>query len=241
MSTSRRQLIDFSQPGGDHGSDHQRPRAAVRVADRERRDRHVPRRSHRRQRRTSRPAPTPPTQVAAAFWGAVGQVYAGTKGAGRVIAAAAPQMLGLLGPLFPFVNPQDAQSSGFQAVNYGQGPAGAISGVPIYITAGLADNKILVLSTAAAEVYETRVGALAGRRALRARCPGRLRRPLHPARHRRHWGSSRSPRRHERADGRPQPAGARARPALGGRHRRRRGRTAGQGRRRTAQPHGWTR
>ena len=60
--------------------------------------------------RTSPPASTPTAQVAAAFWGAVGQVYAGTKGAGRVIAAAAPQMLGLLGPLFPFVNPQDAQS-----------------------------------------------------------------------------------------------------------------------------------
>jgi HK97 family phage major capsid protein len=99
-------------------------------------------------------------QVAAAFWGAVGQVYAGTKGAGRVIAAAAPQMLGLIGPLFAPVNPQDSQSTGFSAVNYGQGAAGTISGVPIYITAGLADNKIMVLSTAAAEVYEDRIGAL---------------------------------------------------------------------------------
>ena len=99
-------------------------------------------------------------QVAAAFWGAVGQVYAGTKGAGRVIAAAAPQMLGQVGPLFAPVNPQDAQSTGFSAINYGQGAAGTISGVPIYITAGLADNKILVLSTAAAEVYEDRIGAL---------------------------------------------------------------------------------
>ena len=39
-------------------------------------------------------------QVTAAFWGAVGQVYAGTKGQGRVIAAMPPQMLGTLGPLF---------------------------------------------------------------------------------------------------------------------------------------------
>jgi HK97 family phage major capsid protein len=99
-------------------------------------------------------------QIAAAFWGAVGQVYTGTKGAGRVIAAAPPQMLGLIGPLFAPVNPVDSQSQGFQAVNYGQGPAGSISGVPVYITAGLADNKILVLSTAAAEVYEDRIGAL---------------------------------------------------------------------------------
>ena len=69
-------------------------------------------------------------QVTAAFWGAVGQVYAGTKGAGRVIAAASPQMLGLLGPLFAPINPQDSQSTGFQAVNYGQGAAGAISRCP---------------------------------------------------------------------------------------------------------------
>ena len=63
-------------------------------------------------------------QVAAAFWGAVGQVYSGTKGAGRVIAAMPPQMLGLVGPLFAPVNPENAQSPGFSAVNYGQGPAG---------------------------------------------------------------------------------------------------------------------
>ena len=54
-------------------------------------------------------------QVAAAFWGAVGQVYAGTKGQGRVIAAMPPQMLGLLGPLFAPVNPENAQSPGFSA------------------------------------------------------------------------------------------------------------------------------
>ena len=69
-------------------------------------------------------------QVAAAFWGAVGQVYSGTKGAGRVIAAMPPQMLSLVGPLFAPVNPENAQSQGFNAVNYGQGPAGAISRCP---------------------------------------------------------------------------------------------------------------
>jgi HK97 family phage major capsid protein len=99
-------------------------------------------------------------EVAAAFWSAVGQVYAGTKGQGRVIAAASPQMLGLLGPLFAPINPVDAQSAGMSAVNFGQGAAGTISGVPVYITAGLPDNEILVLSTAAAEVYEDRIGAL---------------------------------------------------------------------------------
>ncbi len=99
-------------------------------------------------------------QVAAAVWGAVGQVYAGTKGQGRVIAAAPPQMLGLIGPLFAPVNPVDAQSTGFLAANYGQGAIGAISGVPVYVTAAMADNTILVLSTAAAEIYEDRIGSL---------------------------------------------------------------------------------
>src|SRR5262245_11210593 len=99
-------------------------------------------------------------QVAAAIWGAVGQVYAGTKGQGRVIAAAPPQMLGLIGPLFAPVNPVDAQSTGFLDAHYGQGAIGAISRIPVYITAAMADNTILVLSTAAAEIYEDRIGSL---------------------------------------------------------------------------------
>jgi HK97 family phage major capsid protein len=99
-------------------------------------------------------------QVAAAFWGAAGQVYAGTKGQGRLIAAAPPQMLSLIGPLFAPVNPVDAQSPGFSASDYGQGALGTVSGIPVYITSAMADNKILVLSTAAAEVYEERIGSL---------------------------------------------------------------------------------
>lgn len=99
-------------------------------------------------------------QVAAAIWAAAGQVYAGAKGSGRVIIAAPPQMLGQIGPLFAPVNPQSAQSPGFTAANFMQGSVGTISGLPVYITAGMADNKMLVMSTAAAEVYEDRIGSL---------------------------------------------------------------------------------
>jgi len=99
-------------------------------------------------------------QVAAAIWGAVGQVYNGTKGQGRVIAAAPPQMLGQIGPLFAPVNPVDSQSAGFSASDYGQGALGSISGIPVYVTAAMADNTMLVMSTAAAEVYEDRIGSL---------------------------------------------------------------------------------
>jgi len=99
-------------------------------------------------------------QVAAAIWGAAGQVYAGTKGVGRVIIAVPPQMLGIIGPLFAPVNPTNSQSSGFDAAGFGQGAVGSVSGLPIYVTAGMADNTMLVLSTAAAEVYEDRIGSL---------------------------------------------------------------------------------
>ena len=107
--------------------------------------------------------PATPTadNVAAAFWGAAGQVYTATKGQGRLIAAASPDVLGTLGPLFAPVNPVDAQSPGFSAATYGQGAMGTIGGIPVYVTAGFAAAKsLMVLSTAAAEVYEDRVGSL---------------------------------------------------------------------------------
>ena len=107
------------------------------------------------------PTGTPtPEAIAGAFWQAAGTVYTATKGQGRLIAAAPPQMLGLIGPLFAPINPVESQSSGFLASGFGQGAAGSIAGIPIYVTAGLADNSMLVLSSAAAEVYEDRVGSL---------------------------------------------------------------------------------
>jgi len=112
---------------------------------------------------TSGPSiPAAPTaaDVAAAVWAAAGQVYTATKGQGRLILACSPDMLGLIGPLFAPVNPQNAQSTGFTAGTFGQGALGAISGITVVVSAGLATGTILVLSTAAAEVYEDRIGAL---------------------------------------------------------------------------------
>ena len=98
--------------------------------------------------------------VAAAIWTAVGSIYAATKGQGRIIIACSPDMLGLLGPLFAPVNPQNAQSTGFTAAGFGQGAMGAISGLSVVVSAGLNAGTILVLSTAAVEVYEDRIGSL---------------------------------------------------------------------------------
>ncbi len=107
--------------------------------------------------------PASPTadNVAAAFWGAAAQVYAGTKGQGRLLAAASPDVLGIMGGLFAPVNPVDSQSSGFNAVSFGQGAMGSIGGIPVYVTSGFAAAKsLMVLSSASAEVYEDRIGAL---------------------------------------------------------------------------------
>jgi HK97 family phage major capsid protein len=106
--------------------------------------------------------PATPTNadVAAAVWAAAGLVYAATKGQGRLLLVCSPDMLGLIGPLFAPVNPTNAQSTGFTAGNFGQGAMGAISGIAVIVSAGLAAGTVLVLSTAAAEVYEDRIGAL---------------------------------------------------------------------------------
>jgi HK97 family phage major capsid protein len=98
--------------------------------------------------------------VAGAIWASVGSVYAATKGAGRVFIAVSPDMLGLVGPLFPPVNPQNAQSSGFSAADFGSGAQGQISGLPVVVSAGFDAGTIIVLSTAAVEVYEDRIGSL---------------------------------------------------------------------------------
>jgi HK97 family phage major capsid protein len=109
---------------------------------------------------TALPATPTSADIAAAFWAAVGAVYAATKGVGRVFAVGAPDMLGLLGPMFPQINPTNAVSSGFTAADYGSGGQGAISGVPVIISAGMDAGNMLVMSTASAEVYEDRIGAL---------------------------------------------------------------------------------
>ena len=101
-----------------------------------------------------------PDQVAAALWTAVGTSYAALKGAGRTIIAVSPDMLGLVGPMFPPVNPQNAQSTGFNAGDFAQGGQGQISGLQVVMSAGFDAGTMIVLNTAAVEVYEDRIGSL---------------------------------------------------------------------------------
>lgn len=98
--------------------------------------------------------------VAAAVWQAAGQVYTAVKGQGSLLLVVAPDVLGVFGPLFPAVNPQNAQSQGLSAGNFAQGIVGGIAGVSLAMSAGLASGEAFMLSTAAIEVYEQRVGTL---------------------------------------------------------------------------------
>lgn len=98
--------------------------------------------------------------VATAVWEAVATVYAATRGQGRVGIAVAPDRLGVFGPLFAPVNPQNAQSPGFTASTFGQGVMGTISGVPVIMSAGLGTGEAYAFSTAAIEAFEQRVGTL---------------------------------------------------------------------------------
>lgn len=98
--------------------------------------------------------------VAAAIWEAAALVYAATKGQGRLAIAVAPDRLGVFGPLFLPVNPQNAASQGFNAGSFGQGIMGSISGIPVLMSAGLGSGEAFLFSTAAVEVFEQRVGTL---------------------------------------------------------------------------------
>src|SRR5918995_139083 len=103
-------------------------------------------------------------ELVAGLWTAVGNIYNATKGQGRVILAVQPAKLGNWGSLFAPVNPQNSQSQGFNAADFGQGIVGAVSGIPVYVSAGLSTAPAttfgIVMSTAAVEVYEQRVGQL---------------------------------------------------------------------------------
>ena len=98
--------------------------------------------------------------VATSLWDAVSKIYTATKGAGRVFAVTGPDMLPILGPVFPPVNPTNALSQGLSIGDFGTGLVGSISGVPLYVSGGVGTLRILVFSTAAAEVYEDRIGSL---------------------------------------------------------------------------------
>jgi HK97 family phage major capsid protein len=98
-----------------------------------------------------------------ALWTAVANVYATMKGVGRVALVVPPARLGDWGQLFAPVNPQNAQSSGFNAGDFGSGVVGSISGIPVICSPSypvVANHYGAVISTAAVEVYEQRVGSL---------------------------------------------------------------------------------
>jgi hypothetical protein len=70
-------------------------------------------------------------------------------------------MLPILGPVFPPVNPQNAISqTGLSVGDFGTGLVGNLSGIPLYVSGGVGALRILVLTPAAAEVYEDRIGSL---------------------------------------------------------------------------------
>ena len=106
------------------------------------------------------PATPAQADIAGAFWAAAASVYNATYGQGRLIAVTGPDTLGLLGPLFPPINPMNSQSAGLSAEGFTTGAVGSIAGIPVYVSARMAAKTILVLSTAAAEVYEDRIGSL---------------------------------------------------------------------------------
>jgi hypothetical protein len=99
-------------------------------------------------------------QLNAALWGAAAAIYTAVAGQGRLAMFMPPDQLGLWAPLFAPVNPQNAISQGFEAANFSSGAMGSISGIPVYMTAGLAAGSSIVASSAAVEVYEDRGGSL---------------------------------------------------------------------------------
>jgi HK97 family phage major capsid protein len=104
-------------------------------------------------------SPTAAT-LTSAVWNAAATVYSAVKNQGRLVLAVAPDRLATFGPLFPPFNVQNGQSAGLLAGNFGQGPVGNLAGIQLVMSAGLASGKAILFSTAAAKVFEQRVGAL---------------------------------------------------------------------------------
>jgi HK97 family phage major capsid protein len=98
--------------------------------------------------------------VNTAVWKAVGTAYAATPGEGRFLLVVSPDMMGVVGALFPSVGVTNGNSTGFSAGSLTGGAMGSISGVTVYMSYGLAAGTILLLNSSAARVYEQRIGAL---------------------------------------------------------------------------------
>jgi HK97 family phage major capsid protein len=99
-------------------------------------------------------------QLAASLWDAASKIYTATKGQGRIAAFMPPAMLAAIGPLFPPIPAMPSQSPGMSAADFGTGFVGSISGIPVYVSGGVGASRILVFSSAGAEVYEDRIGSL---------------------------------------------------------------------------------
>jgi HK97 family phage major capsid protein len=100
-------------------------------------------------------------EIATALWNAAATVYSSMKGAGQLLLLVAPGDMGLFGPLFAPVNPQNGFSSGFAAGSFGSGAMGAISGITTIMTPGFAAaGQALVVNSRCVRVFEHRYGAL---------------------------------------------------------------------------------
>jgi HK97 family phage major capsid protein len=111
--------------------------------------------------------PTGPADAAAisgALWAAAAQAGAALWGnrtpVGRLILAMSFDMMALVGPAFAPVNAQNAQSTGFNAAGFGEGPQAMISGITPIVSGALDVGQMMVISSSAVEVYEDRIGAL---------------------------------------------------------------------------------
>lgn len=91
---------------------------------------------------------------------AAGVAYAAMKGRGSLLLVMSPDMLGKFGPLFAPINPQNAYGTSTGAAGFGQGVVGQASGITAVMSAGLGSTEAFLLSTAAVEVYEQRIGTL---------------------------------------------------------------------------------
>lgn len=104
-------------------------------------------------------SPTAAT-VRGALWAAAADIYAVTKGQGRLVLAVAPDRLETFGPLFPPIWGVTEDGEGLRAGSFGSGGVGGISGIQTVMSAGLGSGKAFLFSTAAVEVFEQRVGTL---------------------------------------------------------------------------------
>jgi hypothetical protein len=104
-------------------------------------------------------SPTAAT-IRSALWSAASTIYTAVKGQGRIVLGLAPDKLATFGPLFAPIVGVAATGDGLSAGEFNSGLVGAISGIPVYMSAGLASTKAFLFSTAAIEVYEQRVGTL---------------------------------------------------------------------------------